>query len=711
MTESDTDTDQGITALLAPRSIAIIGVSQDFNKLNGRVMKFLLEKGYAGQIYPINPKYTEVGGWPCFPAIDAVGTAVDLAVIAVPARDVAAQITACGRAGVKAAIVFSSGFGEMGAEGRALEDDLLSIAHTAGLRLCGPNTLGLINAFENVYATFTQYGMGPTRAGPVGFVSQSGAFGTAIAALARRRGMGLGYFINTGNERDVTFSDCMAHVLRDPRIRVGAGYLEGVSDGAGIAQVAAQAMDAGKPLVMTKVGRLGAGAKAAASHTGALAGADAVFDGVARQFGVIRARNEETMLDYVDAFATVSRLPEGPNVAIVTQSGGAGVLMSDRAEEMGLRVPDLAPATVARLRAVLPVFAATGNPVDVTAQFIADPSMLRDAVCAVLADPGVDVAVIWLQLMDGFVDRLAETFREIRDAVDKPFVVAWVAAPEAGLAALRDLGIACFRGAEPAIDAVAAMVDWQAAHRAWTADAPARAAVAQALPAPTLPRTGTALPTITAAEHLHALPLVPTRLATTPDAAVAAADTLGWPVVLKIESPDILHKTEIGGVAVGLADEAALRDAFARIMDIAQSRAPKARISGVVVQAMGRGTVEMVIGVQDDPVFGPVVMLGLGGVMVEVLADVVFAKAPVTQAQAQAMMDRLKGRAVLDGVRGAQPVDRRALARMITDLSRFAVANAGRLATLDLNPVLAGPGGVVAVDWLLCTYPEAGQAT
>jgi acetyltransferase len=705
-----THTDPGIAALLAPNSIAIIGVSQDFNKLNGRVMKFLLDKGYDGQIYPINPKYSEVGGWRCFPSVEQVDKEIDLAVIAVPARDVAAQVAACGRAGVKSAIVFSSGFGEMGAEGRALEDALLATARTAGLRLCGPNTLGLINAFERVYATFTQYGMGPTLSGPVGFVSQSGAFGTAIAALARRRGMGLGYFINTGNERDVTFADCMAHVLRDARIQVGAGYLEGVSNGAGFVQVAAQAMDAGKPLVMTKVGRLGAGAKAAASHTGALAGADAVFDGIARQFGVIRARNEEAMLDIVDAFAT-ARPPEGPNVAIVTQSGGAGVLMSDRAEEVGLTVAELAPMTVTRLREVLPAFAATGNPVDVTAQFIADPGMLRDSVRAVLTDPGVDVAVIWLQLMDGFVDKLTQTFREIRDSVDKPFVVAWVAAPEAGLAALRDLGIACFRGAEPAIDAVAAMVDWRASQRDWAADAPARAALVTGLPAPSLPRTGAALPTIEAARQLSALPLAPALLATTPDQAVAAAQSLGWPVALKIESPDILHKTEIGGVAVGLADDAALRDAFAQIMLNAETRAPDARISGVIVQAMGRGTVEMVIGVQDDPVFGPVVMVGLGGVLVEVMADVAFAKAPVTDAQAHKMLERLKGCAILDGVRGAPAVDRKALAQMIAQVSRFAAANAGRIATLDLNPVLAGPDGVIAVDWLLCTHGSADQTT
>lgn len=704
-----TQTDPRIAALLAPRSIAIIGVSQDFNKLNGRVMKFLTEKGYPGQIYPINPKYTEVGGWPCFPSIEDVGQEIDLAVIAVPARDVTAQVAACGRAGVKSAIVFSSGFGEMGAEGRALEDALIATARDSGLRLCGPNTLGLINAFEKVYATFTQYGMGQTLSGPVGFVTQSGAFGTAIAALARKRGMGLGYFINTGNERDVTFSDCMSHVLRDPRVTVGAGYLEGVSDGAGFAQVAAQAMDAGKPLVMTKVGRLGAGAKAAASHTGALAGADAVFDGVARQFGVIRARNEEMMLDIVDAFAT-TRPPEGPNIAIVTQSGGAGVLMSDRAEELGLNVAELTPATVAQLRDVLPAFAATGNPVDVTAQFIADPGMLRDSVCAVLDDPGVDVAVIWLQLMDGFVDKLTETFREIRDAVAKPFVVAWVAAPDAGLAALRELGIATFRGAEPAIDAVAAMIDWRAAQRAWAADASARTALAADLPAASLPCTGGVLPTMQAVDHLRALPLVPTRLVQSADGAVAAAQDLGWPVVLKIESPDILHKTETGGVAVGLTDADALCDAYARIMANAARHAPDAQISGVIVQAMGRGSVEMVIGVQDDPVFGPVVMAGFGGVLVEVLSDVVFAKAPVTKAQADAMLERLKGRALLDGVRGAAPVDRSALCAMISEVSRFAAANAGRIDTLDLNPVLASADGVIAVDWLALTHPDAGQA-
>jgi acyl-CoA synthetase (NDP forming) len=381
--QNDLTGSKGIEKLLCPRSIAIVGVSQDFNKLNGRTLKFLLEKGYEGRIFPVNPKYSEVGGRPCFASVIDITEPIDLAVIALPARMVAEEIEKLGSRNVPAAIVFSSGFGETGQEGRELEDKLRDIARRHGIRLCGPNTLGLLNAFDKVYATFSQYGMGETGPGPVGFVTQSGAFGTAIAALARNRGMGLGYFVNTGNESDVTFADVMCHVIGDPRILVGAGYIEGLKDGAGFVRIGEMALDKGKPIVVTKVGRTSSGARAASSHTGSLAGEDAVFDGIARQYGMIRARNEEHMLDVVEMFATTD-IPNGPGVAIITQSGGAGVLMSDRAEELGLEVPALAPNTEERLRSSLPAFASIGNPVDVTAQFIADPTILKESIKAVL---------------------------------------------------------------------------------------------------------------------------------------------------------------------------------------------------------------------------------------------------------------------------------------------------------------------------------------
>jgi acyl-CoA synthetase (NDP forming) len=689
-----------LQALISPRSIAILGASADLNKVNGRTLRFLQEKGYAGRIFPVNPKYESIAGLRCYPAIAALPEVPDLAVIAVPAAQVLASVRELVQHGGRAAVIFSSGFAEMGEAGRKLEREVADAARSGGLRLCGPNCLGLINAFDNVIATFGQFAEGATPAGPVGFVTQSGAFGTAIAALARRRALGLGYFINTGNECDVDFVQMMRAVLDDPRIRVGAGYLEGVRDGAGLRALAEHALDLGKPLTLTKVGRTVAGAKAAASHTGALAGADAVFDGVIRGLGITRARNEEHMLDIVEVLGAC-KLPAGRGLGIVTQSGGAGVLMADRAEEMGLQVAELAPQTRDALSKVIPGFGTTGNPVDVTGQFVADPQLLLDSVRIVMDDPQVHVGIVWLQLMDGHVERLAEIFNKINKIVNKPWVVCWVAAPDAALAKLRAAGIAVLRGAEPAVDAVAALVRYAEARRNWLSDAPARAALQ--LPKPALPATTGAVSSMEGQALLQCsdVPIAAARLATSADAAVTAAKALGYPVVLKIESPDILHKTEAKGVALNLSDEAAVRGAFSVLIANAKSYKADARIAGVLVQTMVKGYVELVVGLKRDPTFGPVVMVGLGGVLIEVFKDAVFRAAPVTEAEALRMLDELKSKVILDGVRGKPPVNKKALARMICAVSRFGAAAGPRLAELDLNPVLAGPQGVTAVDWLM----------
>jgi len=690
----------GIRALLNPKTIAILGASADFAKVNGRTLKYLLEKGYAGRIFPVNPKYETIGPLKCYPDIAAVPGPVDLAVVALPARLVAGALRDLGRQGVKSAVVFSSGFAETGAAGRALEADVVAAARESGLRLCGPNCLGLINAFDQVIATFGQFADGDTPAGPVGFVTQSGAFGTAIAALARRRGLGLGYFVNTGNEGDVDFVQVMREVLNDPRIKVGAGYLEGLRNGPGLLELADFALQQAKPLVLTKVGKTGAGARAAASHTGALAGADDVFDGVIRGHGIIRARNEEHMLDMVEVFAACG-LPEGSGLGIVTQSGGAGVLMADRAEELGLQVPVLHAATQQALQQVIPGFGAAGNPVDITGQFVAEPALLREAVRIVLSDPQVHAGIVWLQLMDAYVDVLIDIFKGIQRQATKPFVVCWVAAPEPALHALREHGIAVLRGAEPAVDAVAALVKYAAARRHWLANQSARTALqppSLALPAVAGPVAGMA-----AQQLLDECGIASARaeLAHTADAAVAAARKLGYPVALKIESPDIPHKTEAQGVRLGLGNDAAVRAAFAAVMENAQRYRPAARLDGAIVQAMAQGDVELVIGLQNDPVFGVVVMVGLGGIHIEVLKDVVFRAVPLTPAEAGKMLDDLRSKAILDGVRGRPPVNREALMQMISAVSQFGAAAGGRLQELDLNPVLAGPDAVIAVDWLM----------
>ena len=686
--------------MLSPKSIAIVGVSSDFNKLNGRPMKFLLDKGYAGAIYPVNPKYDEIAGIKCYPSVMDLPEAADLAVVAVPAKFVLDTVRQLGQANVASAVIFSSGFGEMGLEGKALEADLAKVARDGGVRICGPNGLGLINAFEGVMATFSQYADAETPSGPVGFVTQSGAFGTAINALARNRHMGFGLFLNTGNEADVDFVTGMSAVLDDPRITVGAGYIEGLKDGEGLVALAEKAMTLGKPLVVTKVGRFGAGARAAASHTGSLAGEDAIFDGVVRQLGLIRGRNEEHMLDVVQALAYTD-LPAGRGVGIVTQSGGAGVLMADRAEELGLDVPRLTVETTAALEAAIPVFGATGNPVDVTGQFLADPKILLDSVIAVLADPAVDIAVVWLQLMEGYADLLVEIFSEIKAKAKKPFIVCWVAASDKALRQMSEIGIATMRGADPAIEAVAGLVQYREARDAWRADTVTRQTML--LPAFELPGESGVVPTVAAAKVLIAaeVPLTRHALCRTADEACVAATAIGYPVAMKIESPDLPHKTEAGGVLLGLDGEKAVRGAFDEIVGNANRFDAKAAIEGVIVQEMAAGSVELVVGLKRDPVFGMVIMAGLGGVFIETMRDVVFRKAPVTPAQAGEMLDDLKGKALLTGVRGALPVDRDALIALIAAVSRFGASAAHRVSELDLNPVLAGPEGAVAVDWLL----------
>jgi len=689
-----------LAPLLAPRSIAILGASENLARVNGRPLGFLLAKGYPGRVYPVNPKYRQIAGVRCYPSVEAIPDPVDLAIVALPAGAVAAALRSLGGKGVPAAVVFSSGFGEMGAEGAESERELVRIAAQSGLRICGPNCLGLINAFERVIATFGQFADGETPAGPVGFVTQSGAFGTAIAALARRRGLGLGYFVNTGNEADVGFAEVMREVISDERIRVGAGYIEGLTDGTSLVELARFALDIGKPLVLTKVGRSRAGERAAASHTGSLAGEDAVFGGIVHQFGIVRSRNEEHMLDQVEAFAHCA-LPAGRGLGIVTQSGGAGVLMADRAEDLGLEVPVLTESTQARLRSVIPAFGTTANPVDVTGQFIADPRLLEESVLIVLDDPGVHAGIVWLQLMDAHVDTLVGIFERIRARAAKPFVVCWVAASERALVALRERGIAVLRGAEPAVDAIAGLAEHALARRAWLEDAGSREA---ALPAAAeLPAHSGLVPTLDAARLLTdaGITLASVRLARSAEEAVRAASELGYPVALKIESPDIAHKTDAGGVRLGLRDADEVARAWEAMMEGVRATRPKARIDGAILQPMIAEGIELVVGLRHDPVFGTIVMVGLGGILVEVLRDVAFRLAPVTEAEARAMLETLSGRSVLDGVRGTPAADRAAIARFVSAVSRFGAAVGPRLRELDLNPVRVHGSKVVALDCLL----------
>jgi acyl-CoA synthetase (NDP forming) len=685
--------------LIHPRSIAIIGASADLNKVNGRPLKHLLGKGYTGRILPVNPKYRAIAGLTCYADVDSLPEVPDLAIVVVPADVVIDSIDALGRRGVRAAVIFSSGFGEMGAEGQALEQALADTARRHGLRICGPNCLGFINAFDNVYATFSQYADGETGPGPIAFVSQSGAFGTAIAALARKRGLGLGYFINTGNEADLGFSELMMAVIEDPRVRVAAGYLEGLDDGAALVRLAQRCHQLRKPLVLMKVGRMAAGARAAASHTGALAVEDTVFDAVLRQYGVLRTRNEEQMLDLLEVL-NQPREAAGNGLGIVTQSGGAGVMMADRAEEVGLLVTELTDATRARLIEVTPAFGAVGNPVDVTGQFVAKPELFRDSVVRLMEDPNVHVCVVWLQLMTAHVDKLVGIFCDIQRRTVKPFLVCWVAAPDDALQRLRAEGIVVFGAGERAVEAAGGLVRYHAY---------LRQPPEQGRPVPdAMAALGGSVcdglqDSVRAVAWLKSagVPMAPVALAQDADQAVALWRLAGGPVAVKIESPHIAHKTEVGGVLLMLDDEAAIRQAFEQLFRDARRARPQARLDGVLVQKMVRGHLELVVGVQRDPIFGMVVMVGIGGVLVEVLKDVAFRRAPFGADEAHRMLSELRLGAMLDGVRGQPAADRHSIARMLSGLSAWASAMQTVLRELDLNPVILNEDGPLAVDCVM----------
>ena len=682
--------------LLEPKSVAIIGASSDFNKLNGRPIRNLLDKGYAGAIYPVNPKYDQVGPLPCYPNIQAIPGPIDLAVIILPAPSVEGCLRELAAVGARAAVIFSAGFGETGPEGKALEESVSRAARETGIRLCGPNCLGLVNAFDGMLATFSQYADGENLPGPVGFVTQSGAFGTAIAALCRQRHLGLGFFVNTGNEADIDFVEAMSALMEDPRIRVCTGYLEGLRDGEGWMRLGARARALRKPVVVMKVGRTEAGSRAVASHTGALAGEDAVFDDVTRQAGILRARNEEHMLDLAQVLALCPPAL-GRGVAIATQSGGAGVQAADRAIELGLEVPVLSADTQARIAQSLPGFGVATNPIDVTGQFVAQPAILRDSLRLMLEDPQVHMGMVWIELMHKNVDLLAGVFEEIHRSTKKPFVVAWLGAPEAAVKRLAELGIPLLRSGEAAIEALAglAMVsEWQR-----TEDTPAAS-----VSLPSIPPTERGLvQSLEAIEWLRSLgiPLTPAVLARSQEQAQEAQRQFASPVAIKIESPDVLHKTEAGGVRLGLNTPEDVAQAYSQILQSVTAHAPSARVRGVLVQPMAEAGVECVVGLSQDPVFGPVVMVGLGGVWIELLKDVTFARCPVSPAQAEAMIHRLRGVRLLQGFRGSPPADIQALADLVSRVSAIGAELGDQLGELDLNPVFVHPKGVTAVDVVL----------
>jgi acyl-CoA synthetase (NDP forming) len=688
-----------LDSFFRPRSVAVIGASSTPTKIGGVPVAYFKRLGFKGPIYPVNPQQSEIQELKAYPTVSAIGQPVDLAVVAVPAAGVLNAMTDAAKAGIKAVVLFSSGFAEVGEEGARMQAKLTELSKQSGMRILGPNCLGVMSGASGVYATFSPVAnTGVAPLGSVGLVSQSGAFGGFAYSLARDRGVGLSHWITTGNESDVQLADCLDWLVDDADTKVVLAYMEGCRDGARLIAALKKARKAGKPIVIVKVGRTELGAAAAASHTAALAGADAIYDAVFRQYGVYRAGTIEEAFDVAYA-VSVAGLPRGNSIGMLTVSGGAGVLMADAAAGSSLDARPLPEDAQKKILARVS-FASARNPVDITGQVTSDPELQPLAYELMLKDGNYD-SLVAFQAAAGLSPANGPTLVQLACDMrakypDRVIAVTSLFTPE--LHKKLDAGrVLAFADPSRAVRAVAALARF--AENQGNNETPAKGA------AVTLPSG--ALSEVAAMALLSAagLPMVPHKLAKTADEAAAAAEALGYPVVAKIVSPDILHKTEIEGVALNLRDKAAVTDAFAKLMAKAATARPKAKLDGVMIAPMISGGVECILGVQRDPVFGPVVMFGLGGILVEALRDVSFRLAPFGLAEAHRMIDEIKARAVLDGWRGRPAADIDALARALVALSQFAAAAGDKLDSIDLNPFVVLPKGrgAVALDAVLTT--------
>lgn len=627
--------------LFIPESIAIIGASANPSKPSGQPLASLLANGYKGKVYPVNPRYNELYNIPCYPSIFDVPGDIDLAIIAIPAAITLSALKDCVCKGVKSAVVFTSGFAEMGGKGKVLQQEMTILARESGMVICGPNCMGIFSAHNALMANFAVTRL-PERTitdSFLGFISQSGGFGAACYSSISERGIGFSHFVSTGNEADLEFSEYLAYMVADTNTRVIGGYLEGVKNGAKLARAAEMAIEAGKPVLLMKPGRHEVAARAAASHTGAMVGSDRVYDALFKQKGIIRVESVEELNEVLNILVS-GKIPRGRKVCILASSGGSGVMLADKCVEFGLEVPELSGDTRHKLDKLLPDFASSINPVDITSQVMTQPALLRQCAEIILADPGIDILMLcyWAETVGEL--EIIEQIAEISGSTDKMVLNLVNGQEEAArvtLEKLYDKLIPASRDGEYAIRALKLLTWYNEKKTGYGSElsfpelpAGAREEVAAYLD-DFVPEAR--LTEFQAKKILRAYGIPCTReiLAAGPEEAVEASATLGYPVAMKIESPDILHKTDASGVMLNIDSPERVREAFTRITAAAGEYKRDADIRGVLVQEMLPPGTELIAGIARDSVFGSVVLFGLGGIFVEVLKDVAMRIPPLSE--------------------------------------------------------------------------------
>jgi acyl-CoA synthetase (NDP forming) len=721
------DGTRNLAPLLKPRSIAVIGASPDKDIIRGRLLHVLLARGYAGTIYPVTRSHPEVHGLKAYASIDDVPEAPDLAIVVIPAAGVPDALEACGRRGVKAAAIISSGFAEeRGEEAAARDRRLREVIERYQLAVTGPNCEGIANLLAPMVGTFTpvlEHVDGPLlpevgRGRKIAVVSQSGGIAFAYYNRGRPRQLTFSYLVSTGNEAGLEALDYVDWMLDAGDADVFLLYLETIRTPAKLARVAAKAAAAGKPLIVAKMGRSEAGRRAAVSHTAALAGTDQTYDALFRHHGVIRADDMDEMLDIAAAFALCPTAGAergaalGRRVALLSASGGGAVWMSDTLSAHGLEVPPLDDTTRAEIDRLIPSYGSSVNPVDVTAQAIRQVGYAK--IIEILErSPVVDAIVVVGSLaFEGAIQRDIDNLTRVAACVTKPVLFcAYTLASARATSLLVGAGLPAFTSMPGCARALRAIADYaqfreRRAARAREASAPAHGGVDATVRERVGAQLRAAGPVLTEFETkellaAYGVPRLPEELVKDEAAAVAAARRIGFPVALKVQSPGIAHKTEAGALLLSLDSDAAVRDGYRRVLERARTAAPNATIHGVLVQPMAAPGREMIVGVARDVDFGPMVMIGLGGIHAEVLRDVVLLPPDVDATDARAAIARLRGAALLGPVRGAPAADVDALVDLVVRLARFATDHAETIAEIDLNPVIVHPRGLSVVDGLI----------
>lgn len=678
-----------------PQVVAILGASRKPDKVGHAFVANLIHSGYHGKIVPVNPEAKDILGVPCFSSLKEYGGKIDLAIVVVPPKIVKQAIQDSITAGAKVVTVITAGFKEVNAQGAALEEELVELCRSQDVRLQGPNCLGVLNAHHKMNATFAP---SVPPAGKISVISQSGALCVAILDWAAKEKLGMGKVISIGNKADLNEADFLQCLAEDKETTVIASYLESIKDGNKFLRIAEEAA-AIKPVVILKVGITQAGAKAASSHTGSLAGADIAYGAAFKRSGVIRAENVEALFDYALAFAS-QPLPKGNRVAVITNAGGPGIMAADAAESIGLKMVTPSEKAKAEMRAFLPAAASVNNPVDVIGD--ASPELYIESLKVLQEEDNIDaiVVVVTPQNMTQtlvLAEKLAATHNG-----KKPLLTTFMGG-EAVTAAKEKLmaaGIPNYASPDRAMTALKAMCDYAAWRRRpprIVARFPVNRRRVDRIIQMQIRSGQTQVTEVEAKDILRAYEfnILDGHLARNADEAVELAERIGYPVVLKISSPDIIHKSDFGGVRINLASGEQVRDAFDLMMLRIQRRAPDAHIRGGFVEKMGTRGREVILGMTRDPQFGPMLMFGLGGIFVEVMKDVTFHLAPITADEAMQMLKGTRSYALLKGARGQAPVDLEAIAGALQRISQLAT-DYPEITELDINPFIVGPVGADA---------------